>query len=272
MSRVFKFLSYILVCTTTSMPLLSLAQQSTADDTSRWDNVKQAIFKQVSIQENEQSIQLEAPDRAYDAAIVPIKVNIDLENKGHVEKLYIVVDNNPAPLAATFKFKTEQSKMEIQTRIRINEYTNVRAIAQTSTGDYLMSSAFVKASGGCSAPMLSDQEAALARAGKMKFKIGESSEQLPHSSIGQVLISHPNNSGMQFDQISRNYIPAFFVNQISVRLDDEELFTLETNFSLSENPSIHFSFDMEQKPDSVISVKAIDSNNGSFENTWKIKS
>ena len=77
---------------------------------------------------------------------------------------------------------------------------------------------------------------------------------------------------MQFDQISRNYIPAFFVNQISVQLDDQELFVLETNFSLSENPSIHFSFDMEQKPDSVISVKAIDSNNSSYEKTWKIKS
>ncbi len=249
----------------------ALAQQTAADDAGRWENVKAAIFKQASIQEDDYSIQLEAPKRAYDAAIVPIKVNVSLENEEYVEKLYIVVDNNPAPLAATFKFRTRQSKMEIQTRIRINEYTNVRAIAQTSSGDYLMSKAFVKASGGCSAPMLSDQEAALARAGKMKFKIGESSEQLPHSSIGQILISHPNNSGMQFDQISRNYIPAYFVNQVSVRLDDKELFLLETNFSLSENPSIHFSFDLEQKPDSVISVKAIDSNNSSYENTWKIK-
>lgn len=270
MSRVFKSFSFYLICCFVLVSQSVTAQQSPADDSGRWENVRQAIFKQTAIREDENSIQLEAPDRAYDAAIVPLKVNVSLE-KGHVEKLFIVVDNNPAPLAATFNFKTRQSKMEIQTRIRINEYTHVRAIAQTSSGDYLMSKAFVKASGGCSAPMLSDQEAALARAGKMKFKIGESSEQLPHSSIGQVLISHPNNSGMQFDQISRNYIPAYFINQVSVRLDDEELFVLETNFSLSENPSIHFSFDTEQKPDSVISVKVIDSNNSSYENTWKIK-
>jgi len=270
MRRALKSLSYFLIYCFALVTYSVAAQQTTADDSSRWDNVKQAIFKQAAIREDENSIQLEAPNRAYDAAIVPLKVNVSLE-QGHVEKLFIVVDNNPAPLAATFNFKTRQSKMEIQTRILINEYTHVRAIAQTSSGDYLMSKAFVKAAGGCSAPMLSDQEAALARAGKMKFKIGESSEQLPQSSIGQVLISHPNNSGMQFDQISRNYIPAYFINQVSVRLDDEELFVLETNFSLSENPSIHFSFDMEQKPDSVISVKAIDSNNSSFENTWKIK-
>lgn len=271
MRCVFKSLWYLLSCCFVLVTHPVSAQQVPADGTDRWDNVRQAIFKQAAIRENESSIQLDAPKRAYDAAIVPIKVNVNLEGDDFVEKLYIVVDNNPAPLAATFNFKTRQSKMEIQTRIRINEYTHVRAIAQTGSGDYLMSKAFVKAAGGCSAPMLSDQEAALARAGKMKFKIGESSEQLPHSSIGQVLISHPNNSGMQFDQISRNYIPAYFVNQISVRLDDEELFVLETNFSLSENPSIHFSFDLEQKPGSVISVKAIDSNNSSFENTWKIK-
>ena len=271
MIRTYKTLSYFLAGAAAFITFPVLAQQSTAEDTSRWDNIKPAIFKEITIVENENTIQIEAPDRAYDAAIVPIKVNVNLEAEDFVEKLFIVVDNNPAPLAATFKFKTQQSKMEIQTRIRINEYTTVRAIAQSNSGEYYMSKAFVKASGGCSAPALSDQEAALARAGKMKFKIGESSEQLPHSSIGQVLISHPNNSGMQFDQISRNYIPAYFVNQVSVRLDDEELFVLETNFSLSENPSIHFSFDMEQKPDSVISVKAIDSNNGTFENTWKIK-
>ena len=272
MGRVLKSISSFLICTCVFSAFPAYAQQNSEEDDGRWNNVKNAIFKQASIEQDDDAITLEAPNRAYDAAIVPIKVNVNLEQDDFVDKLYIVVDKNPAPLAATFSFKTRQSKMEIQTRIRINEYTNVRAIAQTGSGEYIMSKAFVKASGGCSAPMLSDQEAAMARVGKMKFKIGESSEQLPHSSIGQVLISHPNNSGMQFDQISRNYIPAFFVNQISVRLDDQELFVLETNFSLSENPSIHFSFDMEQKPDSVISVKAIDSNNSRYEKTWKVKS
>lgn len=271
MSRAINCLLYSLLAHLALLALPLAAQQSAADDISRWNDVKQAIFKDAAIKDDENSIQLEAPERAYDAAIVPIKVNVRLDDEAHVEKLYIVVDKNPAPLAATFNFKTPQSKMEIQTRIRINEYTNVRAVAQTSSGEYLMSKAFVKASGGCSAPMLSDHEAALARAGKMKFKIGGNSQALPHASIGQLLISHPNNSGMQFDQISRNYIPAFFVNQVTVRLDDQELFVLDTNFSLSENPSIHFSFDLDQQKNSVISVKAVDSNNISFENTWKIK-
>ena len=262
LATVFLLLNFI------AMPLF--AQQ---DDkyTQRWEAVKQAVFKQAELKQTNDLVMIEAPSRAYDAAIVPIKINVDLKDGEFVEQLFIVVDNNPAPLAGTFNFKTQQSKMEIQTRIRINEYTNVRAVAKTSSGEYLMNKAFVKAAGGCSAPMLSDQEAALARVGKMKFKIGESSQQFPASSIGQVLISHPNNSGMQFDQISRNYIPAHFVQKVLVKLNNEELFELDTNFSLSENPSIHFSFDPQDTENQVISVRALDSNNDVFEKQWSIE-
>ncbi len=247
------------------------AQRSEEEYAQRWAAVKQAIFNQAEIKPTDKLITLEAPKRAHDAAIVPIKINIDLDEGDALDQLYIVVDNNPAPLAGTFHFKTQKRQIEIQTRIRINEYTNVRAVAKTTSGDYWMNSSFVKAAGGCSAPMLSDQEAALARVGKMKFKIGESSEQLPQSSMGQVLISHPNNSGMQFDQISRNYIPAYFVHKVSVKVNDEELFVLDTNFSLSENPSIYFSFDPHDSANQVISVQATDSNNDVFEKSWTIE-
>ena len=53
--------------------------------------------------------------------------------------------------------------------MRIAEYTNVRAIAETSDGQLYMASRFVKASGGCSAPALKDHEQAMARLGQMKI-------------------------------------------------------------------------------------------------------
>ena len=53
--------------------------------------------------------------------------------------------------------------------MRINEYTNVRAIAETSDGELYMASRFVKAAGGCSAPALKDHEQAMARLGQMKL-------------------------------------------------------------------------------------------------------
>src|SRR3546814_21184156 len=58
----------------------------------------------------------------------------------------------------------------ISTRVRVNTYTNIRPIAETSDGKLHLAVAPVKASGGCSAPASGDQELALSRMGKMSLK------------------------------------------------------------------------------------------------------
>ena len=62
----------------------------------------------------------------------------------------------------------------------------------------------------------------------------------------------------QFDQVSRNYIPAFYVHTIGARLDGKPLLDVETNFSLSENPVVDVTF-RDQVSQSDLSVFAIDS-------------
>jgi len=57
-----------------------------------------------------------------------------------------------------------------------------------------------------------------------------------------IKISHPNNSGMQFDQVSRNYIPAFFVHTIEASMNGKPFVKLDTTFSLSENPEIRLAY------------------------------
>ena len=106
-----------------------------------------------------------------------------------------------------------------------------------------MISNFVKASGGCSAPAMGDLHVAIANAGKMKILLDDISgtDQIDASlppeehanSEATIKIHHPNNSGVQFDQISRNYIPAFYVHSIVTELDGEDLLNVETNFSMS---------------------------------------
>ena len=36
----------------------------------------------------------------------------------------------------------------------------------------------------------------------------------------QIMIGHPNNSGLQMDQLTQLYIPAFFVNELRLWQDD----------------------------------------------------
>ena len=66
----------------------------------------------------------------------------------------LVVDANPAPVAAVFNMSPENGVATISTRLRINAYSHVRAIAETSDGELFMATRFVKASGGCSAPVI----------------------------------------------------------------------------------------------------------------------
>ena len=63
-------------------------------------------------------------------------------------------------------FTPKTGNPSLTTRIRIDKYTYVRAIAEYNNGDKFMVSNFVKAAGGCSAPSLADMDAVMARLGR----------------------------------------------------------------------------------------------------------
>ena len=228
--------------------------EASATAEARWQTLRAHYFADREIVAGDALLSLEAPRRAHDAAVVPIAVHA-LEPGTTIEALHLIVDQNPLPLAGIFRFAEEaRGWRTLETRIRINEYTNVRALAELADGRLAMVTRFVKASGGCSAPAMGDLDAALARAGRMQLLLDEANAAsvLPADGASPaagepvdaggraplasatIKISHPNNSGMQFDQISRNYIPAFFVERIEATVDGRPLLAVETNFSLSE--------------------------------------
>lgn len=250
-------LVFLLAC------LFSSADAFAQDD--RWVALKQAYFGDTLITIGDDVVSLEAPGRAHDAATVPISVTA-VDRERQIRDIYLFVDQNPLPLAGIFRFTEEAGFWHsLETRVRINEYTNVRAIAVMANGELHMSERFVKASGGCSAPALSDMDAAMARAGKMKLLLGEINDasDLPYSEA-VIKISHPNNSGMQFDQVSRNYIPAFYVNNIQAEIDGVKVLDVETNFSMSENPVIRMAFEPGTGA-KTLSVIAVDSKGNQYE-------
>src|SRR5205807_7064608 len=58
----------------------------------------------------------------------------------------------------------------------------------------------------------------------------------------QVMVRHPNNSGLQRDQVTLLYIPANFVNELKVWQGDALLFSMKAGISISENPNFRFSY------------------------------
>lgn len=269
-------LSVMLVLTYVS----ALASFAVHADDGRWMQLKTAFFADAEIHANDDVIVLETPARAYDAAVVPVVVRVTNQyknavldgnaNAATIKKIHLIVDQNPLPLAGVFKFNQSIALWDtLETNIRINEYTDVRAIAEMTDGTLHMSSRFVKASGGCSAPAMADLEAAVAKAGQLDILVGEINAApggvAAGSGVETVLsISHPNNSGMQFDQVSRNYIPAFFITEIGLKSKDDLLLDVETNFSLSENPIVKISFSDNYEYKNLV-LYAIDSKGNRFE-------
>ncbi len=237
-----------------------------------WETLlKDKYFKGVELIPGESVIQLKTPYRAEDAAIVPVSVTSKLDSKAgstYIKTIYLFVDENPEPLVGTFHLNKEMGKADLAMRIRIDKYTNVRAIAQLSNGEYHMDSNFVKAQGGCSAPAQGDLKAALERRGEMRFRTLED-KQGDDMAIGQFMISHPNLTGLQLDQRTRAFIPPHYVKTIKVSYNGKEVMTAETGISVSADPSFRFFFKPEQG--GKISAEVVDSKGETYSNEFEVK-
>ncbi len=240
------------------------------DANATWQQMRTSMFQDRAITTPADAVlSLEAPERAQDAAIVPISIRTHVEQRPErfIERVYLMIDNNPSPLGAVFHFTPKSGRADIETRVRIDAYTHVRAIAEMNTGELHMATRFVKASGGCSAPPGKDMQAAMANLGKMRFRVeGEVEPGKP--ALAQLMISHPNNSGLVMDQLTRMYTPAHFVRRIQVSYAGQPVLSADVDFSISENPNFRFYF--VPTGEGELKAEVVDTNGLRFETAVKV--
>ena len=206
-----------------------------------WQKVRADLFAGKPIAPGDGVVALEVPARAQDGAVVPLTIRALFPQSAErsIDKVWLIVDNNPSPIAAVFQFTRLSGRADIETRIRVDQYTHVRAIAATNDGSLYMVSRYVKAAGGCSAPPGTDAAAAKANLGKMRLLLDEAPP-AGQPALARLMISHPNASGLAMDQVSRTFAPAHFVRSIEVRLGGELVLRADVDFTISENPSLRF--------------------------------
>lgn len=237
-----------------------------------WPDLKQEFFENVEIADGSELLAIEAPKRAHDAAVVPVKITAQPGTA--FMRLVLFVDENPIPMAADFTFGKGSPSATFSTRVRVNSYSYVRVVAEADDGKHYMVKTFVKASGGCSAPASKDLAAAKAQIGRMKLRFlpppADKTLGAQQSGVreAQVMIRHPNTSGFQMDQVTMLYIPAHFVDLIEVRQGDDLVMKVEGGISLSEDPNLRFYYRDGGKGE--ITVRAKDNENGTFSRSWPI--
>jgi sulfur-oxidizing protein SoxY len=219
---------------------LSSAATPEAEDT--WASLANDIFGGRPLADGTALVSIDMPARAEDAAIVPVTMRVTLPpgDSRRLKALTLVIDNNPAPVAATFTFGDTAGVTVISTRVRVNSYTDVHAVAELSDSKLYLAQTYVKASGGCSAPAAKNVDEAIATLGQMRFRVfGKLSGAQREA---QVMIRHPNNSGLQRDQVSLLYIPANFVDELHVWQGHALLFSMKSGISISEDPNFRFTY------------------------------
>ncbi|SHK73587.1 quinoprotein dehydrogenase-associated SoxYZ-like carrier [Bradyrhizobium lablabi] len=230
--------------------LLVFGAQQTPAATSEtydpWPGLVQDIFNNRPMNDGNDVIAIEMPYRAEDAAIVPVTLKTKLSpgDNRRVVSITLVIDQNPAPMAAKFGLGPDAKVSEISTRVRVNNYSDVHAVAELSDGKLYVTKTYVKASGGCSAPAAKNAEEANNRLGQMRYRQFAKSGEVPTSGAreAQIMIGHPNNSGLQMDQVTQLYIPAFFVNELRLWQDGSPVLRVEGGISISEDPNIRFTY------------------------------
>jgi sulfur-oxidizing protein SoxY len=249
----------------------ALANDVPDPETAIWKKLKASLFENRPISSDARGIvELVTPVRAEDAAVVPVAIRTKLIQRPerYVRRIYLIVDKNPSPLAAMFELPPESGRADLETRIRIEEYTHVRAVAELSDGALFADTRFVKASGGCSAPAGKDPAAAAARVGRMRLAVdGNVSYNQPV--LAQLMISHPNDSGLVMDQLTRHYTPAYFVRAIRVSYAGKPILTAEVDFSISENPNFRFYF--VPAGDGELKAEAVDTKELKFETRFAVR-
>jgi sulfur-oxidizing protein SoxY len=220
------------------------ADDEEAARAARWQELEQALFGGRAVQDGSAWMGIEAPERALDAALVPVNLNVTGDKS--IKGIYLIIDNNPGPLAGHFIFGPQADPHSLKLRVRVNAYTYIHAVAETADGQLYSAARFVKAAGGCSAPAPGDQEHAMQDLGHIKMRLlrpfiaGKPME-------AQMMIRHPNYNGMQMDQVTRLYTPAMFIRTIDVSYNGAPVLHLDSDISLSSDPVIGFGFVPSQK-------------------------
>ena len=244
--------------------LLFLAPVAQADE-DVWPTLRKQAFGDRAIAAEDGMVVLEIPGKAEDAAIVPLTVRVPPHVTQDLKSLTLFIDKNPDPKVGTLTFGPAQGKggeRSFSTRVRIDNFSHVRAVLETADGTLHMASRFVAAAGGCGAMQAKDPDTETVGLGKMIVKtFPPALEQSPIWSA-QVMIKHPNSNGMQLDINTANLIPARFVKEMIVKRGGQLVFQMESTFSISTNPNFRFTFG--RGADNSLNVAITDTDGAKF--------
>ena len=230
------------------------------DENPNWLQLKPLLFGEQTIHAHATEVlQLFVSQRADDAAVVPVMVRTYVKQKPdrYIKHVYLIIDENPSPFGVKFTMTPQSGRADVETRVRMESSSPIRAIAEMNDGSLWMDSTMVFGAGGCSAPVSGG--AVDTSLGKMRLStdsmLGDAGEPVP----AQLMIKHPQITGMSTNVI----LEPHFVRQVNVYYAEQLVMSADVDFTISENPVFRFYFVPEN--DGELRAEVVDSNDLRFE-------
>lgn len=235
-----------------------------------WPPIKKNMFgdREVIYDRDNKYLAVYSSVRADDASAVPVMVRMrnPQSDKEWVKRVWLIADRNPVPVPGIFTFSKEAGLAHVETRIRLEDMMHVRAVAEMNDGRLFMAARWIKAFGGCTAPFYI---ASTKNLGKMKFRSEEDIISSEAPSKIQLMISHPNVSGLAMDQLSKSVPEAYYIKHLSVTYGDKEVMSANIDASISENPVFYFYVHADKR--AKLKANIVDTKDLKFEKTIDIE-
>ncbi len=127
-----------------ALPFKLLARAAKAFEAEDIDVVYRELFGDMPIIES-QDIKLKIPEIAENGAVVPVSISTSISG---VEAIYVVIDENPNPLSASFQLGPS-TPADISVRVKMGRSSMVRALIKTSDKVYMKGQEVKVTIGGC---------------------------------------------------------------------------------------------------------------------------
>jgi sulfur-oxidizing protein SoxY len=241
-----------------------------AEKSEYWPPIKKNMFgdRKVVYDRDNQYLAVYSAVRADDASSVPVMVRMrnPQSEKEWVKRVWLIADRNPVPIPGIFTFSKEAGLAHVETRIRLEDMMHVRAVAEMNDGRLFMAARWIKAFGGCTSPFYIASNKNL---GKMKFRSDDAIISSEAPSKIQLMISHPNISGLAMDQLSKTVPEAYYIKHVSVTYGEKEIMSADIDASISENPVFYFYLNADKR--AKLRANIVDTKDLKFEKAVEIE-
>jgi predicted secreted protein len=190
--------------------------------------------------DREHRIDLDVPILSEEPAAVPIRVSVDhpMELDHYIRSIEVTIDRDPVPAKGKFLLSPDNGRAWVAYQMRSGTGGVVKAVAVCNRhGEFLGSREVRVVDGGCSTP---PERGSRDRAGSPELRLPRAVKAGEPFEVRARLIHGSYTGLVQKQGRFVRELPEYYVKQMTVWLDDQQVSEFQMTSAVSPNPLIRF--------------------------------